>query len=484
MSAVAIADVSAWISTLPPTCARKPESWPPQTDRPFDWDRPSDEQYSDPDVIADWGENADVGDDEGSKTRKRPASPSPDAFAPSFAASRVKLDYGYHRPPARGRQELQDHILGKIRGASDGAASSSSSTAKGRPWIVFTAGPMGVGKGYALTMLHRSGLFPLDSFLKIDPDLIKNELPEMAGYLVRDPGSAATKLHRESGQMADILFEYALLGEREGESRDPAAEGPPPSVLVDGSLRDVGWHTHLFDRIHAHPSGFRVAILQITADQSTIRERARIRGEKTGRFVPDEILQESMDQVPRSVEALMEKADAVHTVANDEGRPLRLVRSFWGGMEREVPVTDQDEGAEEWSGAWKEFARSWRTDDNEEESEEETDGEMKAEEVEEALEAEACPPPVATSRICRRRGGFSINLADLTSNTEGAWTDSEAHRAASDIWQVAFPNFCARCELTCGEQCGVCIHGRHKCACKLCGGKGGDCGGGAACGGS
>ena len=43
-----------------------------------------------------------------------------------------------------------------------------------RPWVVFTAGPMGVGKSYVLAQLYQRKLFPLDRFIKIDPDMLKS----------------------------------------------------------------------------------------------------------------------------------------------------------------------------------------------------------------------------------------------------------------------------------------------------------------------
>ena len=128
---------------------------------------------------------------------------------------------------------------------------------------------MGVGKGYVLTKLHERGLFPLDDYVKIDPDMLKSELPEMAGFLQADRASAATKLHRESTQMGDVLLEHALAHHC--------------NILVDGSLRDVNYYQQLFDRIHEQFPRYRIALLHVTADREVVRERARQRAERTGR---------------------------------------------------------------------------------------------------------------------------------------------------------------------------------------------------------
>ena len=70
----------------------------------------------------------------------------------------------------RQRQHLQDVILQR-------ALSSQAKPKTGqRPWCVFTAGAMGVGKSHALLSLHAEALFPLDRFQQIDPDKIKGEV--------------------------------------------------------------------------------------------------------------------------------------------------------------------------------------------------------------------------------------------------------------------------------------------------------------------
>lgn len=49
--------------------------------------------------------------------------------------------------------------------------------------MVFTAGAMGSGKGYTMRWLEAKGYFPLGSFVYIDPDEIRTQLPEWRGFL-------------------------------------------------------------------------------------------------------------------------------------------------------------------------------------------------------------------------------------------------------------------------------------------------------------
>ena len=95
-----------------------------------------------------------------------------DAGTAQYCDARGALDYAYHKRPILARQHLQNTILRKVL-LNDKALPREGAA----PWIVFTAGAMGVGKSHALLSLHAEGLFPLDTFQAIDPDKLKGELP-------------------------------------------------------------------------------------------------------------------------------------------------------------------------------------------------------------------------------------------------------------------------------------------------------------------
>jgi hypothetical protein len=373
-----------WLKDLSAEEARKPDCWPPhQKSFYFDFESwQTHKAYRDPERTT--------------------------AFSPEFSKARSQLDYSYHLIPAQSRQELQDVILSRVVNASKSDAGESSSSCEGeenkkssKPWIVFTAGAMGVGKGYVLSSLYKSDLFPLASFLIIDPDKLKSELPEMSGYLQTDASTAATKVHRESTQMADVLLEHALMNQS--------------NVLVDGSLRDVEYYKHLFQRIHKDYE-YRIAIILVTADPQVIHNRATERAEKTGRAVPKELVDESIAQAPRSVKQLSSFADAVFEIANDEDKPLQLVGE----------------------ASWDDFANTW------------TDEEPKDKKKKKTF--------ILKKKCCK----------SLCKNMSSCWEDTEAHDIAKKIWGAAYPQMCPRCTLAEDGQCGVCIHGKHLCACKWC----------------
>ena len=48
----------------------------------------------------------------------------------------------------------------------------------------------GVGKGYVLQWLEEEGLFPLSSYVLVDPDMFRERLPESEEYKRRNPQTA------------------------------------------------------------------------------------------------------------------------------------------------------------------------------------------------------------------------------------------------------------------------------------------------------
>merc|ERR1719223_1149236 len=93
---------------------------------------------------------------------------------------RNELDYEYHRKYTIERQLFQDalieNFLKTIVKDKDNANVTCDHPTEN--WIVFTAGPMGAGKGRTINWLAQEGLFPMSAFVNVDPDVIRGMLPE------------------------------------------------------------------------------------------------------------------------------------------------------------------------------------------------------------------------------------------------------------------------------------------------------------------
>ena len=398
-----------WVFTFDDQCATQKESWPPRNPAAnFDWDQPSHEVYYDP-------------------------SNDLEFHTSDFKEARQKLDYSYHRNPVQPRQELQDVILSRVIQAAkekvdnDAAGESKQETEITpncrRPWMVFSAGTMAVGKGYVMSTLNDRGLFPLNDMVHIDPDMIKTELPEMTGYLDKDEESAATKVHRESTQMADILLEYALT------CRYP--------TVVDGSLKDVEYYKSLMARIREEFPEYQLAILHVTASPDIIRARAKSRAEKTGRAIPTDLLEENIQQVPKSVAALAPYVDVTFTIANEDDQPIQLIRKRC-----QKDDIQRGHGNDDQLG-WKEFRETWSC--NMDQCAEERE-KMIQQQLSAWCESQ-CPG------ICQ----FST-----------CWKDSKCLESSKNAFTRAYPSACPRCTIGADLQCGICIHDKHRCYCTEC----------------
>ena len=170
----------------------------------------------------------------------------------------------YHRNYTFERQKFQDSIIDFfLKAAIIKDKNGEVCTTPTEPWIVFTAGAMGAGKSHTMRELVEKGRFPLLAFVNVDPDRIRNFLPEFHIYVETNPELAGELTRKEAGFIAEIL---TLAGLRAGKN-----------VMVDGSLRDHGWYRRYFEQLRRDFPSLRIAILHITAPREAVFQRAAVR---------------------------------------------------------------------------------------------------------------------------------------------------------------------------------------------------------------
>jgi len=245
----------------------------------------------------------------------------PNEFFGEYKDIRSELDYKYHLSSyTKERQELQDKIIDSMLSSTAiHDVNDNFCTVPTEPWAVFTAGAMGAGKSFTIRRLLQNNRFPMVAFVPVDPDLIRRHLPEFEAYVETDPDRAGELTRKESGYIVEILTEAAF---QQGLN-----------VLVDGSLRDHEWYTGYFKRIKETYPKRKIGILHVTAPREMVLERARLRGKKTGRIIPEAILNAALDQVPKSVKILAPLADYTCEIENSvqsEGDDITLVKTSDG----------------------------------------------------------------------------------------------------------------------------------------------------------
>ena len=225
-----------------------------------------------------------------------------DQFFGEYAEIRESMDYSHHTVYSKERQLWQDSVVDSV------VVKVKKQT---QPWIVYTCGPMGAGKGYALGWMSANGYFPLEGIVHIDPDGFKAVMPEWDDYVAAsekdgtiEPG---TLTHQESGYMQEIAQEVAMRKSQ--------------NIWIDGSLRDGNWFTIVFKSLREQHPQYRIGIFYVAAAEKVIRERIERRRIKTGRGVPESQLVDSLNAPDKSLGMLVPLVDFVARINNDERVP-------------------------------------------------------------------------------------------------------------------------------------------------------------------
>jgi len=88
---------------------------------------------------------------------------SVEPFVGIHADIRRLLDFSFHEHYRHDRIALQDKIVTEMSTSGPGKHTVM-------PWVIFTAGAMGSGKGYVVDWMQAHGYLPLDQFVVVDPD--------------------------------------------------------------------------------------------------------------------------------------------------------------------------------------------------------------------------------------------------------------------------------------------------------------------------
>ena len=257
-------------------------------------------------------------------------SPGYGQFTEPYAGPRAMLDVSHHGCYTVERQAIQDDLVRNVLASSGGSQHA--------PWIVFTAGAMGAGKSWTMAWLSANNIFPLSEVVQVDPDLFKAALPEWPTLIERGPLSAGYHTRSETGMLCEIAQEAAMR-----ESRH---------VWVDGSLRNGSWYQHVFTDIAKRYPHYQIAIFHVTASREATFERARARGEMTGRHVPPEEIEDSLRRVPAAVDLLAPLAQFVATIDNSAETPT-LVR--WRDNLKNTEGTAPEGGTCAWQAIYSRF---------------------------------------------------------------------------------------------------------------------------------
>mmetsp|Transcript_5502 Transcript_5502/g.11456 ORF Transcript_5502/g.11456 Transcript_5502/m.11456 type:complete len:201 (-) Transcript_5502:44-646(-) len=161
---------------------------------------------------------------------------------------------------------------------------------------------MGAGKGWVLGWMSANGILPLERVSKIDPDAFKLRMPEWKIYQEHSMTVAGTRTHAESSYIAEIAQNVAMNNNMD--------------VWVDGSLRNSEWYENELHRIRKKYPQYRIAIVIISAPEEMIESNIKRRAMETGRDIPDELRQATLETIGKGVVKLTYLVDLIASVRN------------------------------------------------------------------------------------------------------------------------------------------------------------------------
>eukprot|EP00429_Kryptoperidinium_foliaceum_P071219 CAMPEP_0176063092 /NCGR_PEP_ID=MMETSP0120_2-20121206/31464_1 /TAXON_ID=160619 /ORGANISM="Kryptoperidinium foliaceum, Strain CCMP 1326" /LENGTH=728 /DNA_ID=CAMNT_0017396661 /DNA_START=70 /DNA_END=2252 /DNA_ORIENTATION=- len=233
-----------------------------------------------------------------------------------FRDVREQLDFTYHGGYTLARQQWQDTVVSTMMLRTE---------PKAMPWLVYTCGGYGTGKGFCMAWMSQHGVFPLTDMVCVDPDQFKQTMPEWKHYLERGM-DAGTLCHAESAYMQELVQALAMRNRQ--------------NIWVDGSLWNTEWHKGVFQDLKARYPHYRIAIFYISSSKRRALERIEARRIASGRGIPYDRVAQSLEGARRSVEKLTPYVDFVARIDNDGEVPVL----------RAVEVVDT-------SGSWESIAR-------------------------------------------------------------------------------------------------------------------------------
>lgn len=164
-------------------------------------------------------------------------------------------------------------------------------------------------------------------WVKVDPDWVKEQLPEYKTALAASAKDAAKMAHEESSYVAKQIRDRAL------------AEGYP--VMIDGTGRNPDTYSNLIDKLHKN--GYEVTLVMADLDEETGHARMEKRAEATGRYVPPRFVTDAYRNIPGNFEKFAHKADSFKLVDTRGVVPKVVWRK---SIDRGEEILDEDRVAE------------------------------------------------------------------------------------------------------------------------------------------
>lgn len=192
-------------------------------------------------------------------------------------------------------QNIKEMMVGKIESVPEGQ----------QPEAIVTMGGPASGKSTLVRKINESSNF---SGVVVDPDFIKEQLPEYKAGIAGGWKNAAKMVHAESSTIAEEVRKEALAKRA--------------NIVLDTTGANEKKFLKRIQELKA--AGYKIRLVMSFLDKDTALMRARKRAEETGRYVPDEIVLGVAEEAPKNFAKAAALADEAHLFDNSSREPVLL----------------------------------------------------------------------------------------------------------------------------------------------------------------
>lgn len=254
------------------------------------------------------GQARQASDDAKPKPAAKPAKPAAPAGWIDAAPGLPSDTKDHHTDPATGgykaeRRVLHESIVAKFIGGTQPVPADQ------RPVAILMMGGTASGKSTFVKSVDTS------SFVHVDADAVKAELPEYQSAAAQRARNAAALAHEESSDLAKEIGAHAVATNR--------------NLLFDSTGANSAKYSRMIENLKA--SGYHVKIIAAHIPVQEALVRAHKRAERSGRHVPESFIREAYAKIPASFAHNAQKVDEFELWDNSTREP-RLVTEKRAGV--------------------------------------------------------------------------------------------------------------------------------------------------------
>lgn len=176
----------------------------------------------------------------------------------------------------------------------------------GQKIAILMAGGPAAGKSTVLRHMMTDDM--ASQFVNVNPDDCKAALPEYQEAVAGSARNAAMLCHEESSDIAAAVRNHAIETGKH--------------IIIDGTMKSIDKYRKLIDNLK--DKGYKIHMIHVDIDVDQAKHFASKRAEKSGRWVPMDMLESAYPAVRKSFLGLKDHADDFIVFDRRRGEPEKV----------------------------------------------------------------------------------------------------------------------------------------------------------------